>query len=253
MSYPAMLIERAQAQLYARAGQWECFATSAKSANKPVVSFDSTGATHWMAELWFEFGLSKNQKRLTEYSNWLMDNKKTYGHALPRLSELLDAVSEEPKLQWILDDKEMHDIWIAATYIPIPNKRWRAQHSVSKNIFLTYTAWIQEQPESTKIRQKEYLEKYSNEALLNQNLLYYAICAYAMPTKKQVHMAASAQNPIYDMPRLEEYYPGIKALYAVCESMGFTGNPLRDRLCQFMDNTAPIMEGAIPRNGFESH
>lgn len=253
MSPSFILIEKAQARLYAQAGNWEEFSKSAANANQKSIELGWLNVADWMAELWFEFALSENYKRLAEYSQWFVGNKVQSHYSLPTLSTLMDSISSEPRLQWILKHDDLHDIWIAATEIPVPNKEWRARHHVFGAFLPAYIAWMREQPEIIQARQKNYLEKYGNEAMQAKSLLYYAICAYATPTREQVRAVAVANNPIYDMVRLEEQYPGIRGLRAAYEGMGLKSHALRDRLCQFMDGTAPSIEEAIPLNGFESH
>ena len=246
-------IEKAQARLHAQSGQWGNFSATVSILAGRSTSPESADKASWLAELWVEFALTQNHQRLLEYSRWLVTNRDQASHRLPSLSTLVDAASKEPRLQWILERPELHEIWIAATEVPVPNKEWRSHHHVVENVFASYTAWMQAQPALIQERQKTYLAQYGTEALQGKSLLYYAMCAYGTPTKEQVRAAALANNPVYDMVRLEEHYPGIGGLRAMYEGMGLKTNALRDALCSFMDGKNSKPEEAIPEQGFDAH
>ena len=247
------LIEQAHARLHARAHDWPAFSKSAAEAVRKTFGAGNSGDADWLSELWFEFALAKEHTLLAEFSHWLVDNRERSNVRLPALSSLVDAASKEPRLQWILEREDLHDIWVAGTEVPVPNKEWRSRHHVFGPFGEAYLEWMNAQPTSIQDRQKAYLDKYGNEALHTKSLLYHAICAFGEPTKEQVRAAALANNPVYDMKRLELHYPGIGGLKATYEGMDMKNHHLRDALGKFMDGTTPKAEEAIPENGFEAH
>lgn len=247
------LIEQAQARLHARAHDWPAFAKSAGEAARKNFGLGRSGSADWLSELWFEFAIGQEPVLLAEYSQWLVDNRQCSSLRLPVLSALVDAAAKDPRMQWLLEREDLHDIWVAGTEVPVPNKEWRSRHHVFGDFGQAYVTWMKEQPESIQARQKAYLEKYGSAALHSKSLLYYAMCAYAEPTRDQVRGAAIANNPVYDMPRLEVHFPGISGLKAAYEGMGMKNHELRDGLCKFMDGTAPKSEEAVPENGFDAH
>lgn len=253
MSSPE-LIEQAQARLYARVHNWTAFAKSVGDvANKTRFVSTHRSNSDWISELWFEFALGQEQHHLAELSRWLVDNRERSSLRLPTLSSLVDAAAKEPRLQWILSRDDLHDIWVAGTDVPVPNKEWRSRYHTRGDVMDAYSTWMGEQPESVQMRQKEYLAKYGNEAMHSRSLLYHAMCVYAEPTPAQVRGAALANNPIYDMARLETHYPGFAGLKATYEGMGMKQPDLRQSLCHFMDGTTTPVELAIPDTGFDAH
>ena len=245
-------IEQAQACRYARQGNWEEFSKTVTDLIREVNRQGRYGnnGSDWFAVLWCEFALDENAKALGEYSKWLMRHRGTYGHRLPTLSSLVHAASKDPRMQWVLHREDLHDIWVAGTDVPVPNKEWRAAHKVDKDTFATYTAWMQKQPESLQEIQKLYLERHGTEALAKKPLLYYAMCAYGTPTKEQVKHAALASNPIYDMRRLEEHFPGITAFRSMYEGMDFAPGAVRDGIRKFIEGTIKAPEQITPEHGF---
>ena len=245
-------LEQAHACRYARQGKWEEFSKTVTDLIREVNRQGRYGnnASDWFAVLWCEFALDENAKALGEYSKWLMRHRGTYGHRLPTLSSLVHAASKDPRMQWALHREDLHDIWVAGTDVPVPNKEWRAAHKVDKDTFATYTAWMQKQPESLQEIQKLYLERHGTEALTKKPLLYYAMCAYGTPTKEQVKHAALASNPIYDMRRLEEHFPGITAFRSMYEGMDFAPGAVRDGIRKFIEGTIKAPEQITPEHGF---
>lgn len=247
------LIEQAQARLHARAHDWLSFAQSAEAAARKMVGQGRSGSSDWLSELWFEFAIGQESTLLAEFSQWLVDSRQNTTLRLPVLSTLVDMAARDPRMQWLIEREDLYDTWVAGTEVPVPNKEWRARHHVFGEFGQAYGTWMREQPATTQTRQKAYLEKYGNAALHSKSLLYYAMCAYAEPTRDQVRGAAIANNPVYDMPRLEVHFPGITGLKAAYEGMGMKNHDLRDGLCKFMDGTAPKSEEAVPENGFDAH
>ena len=247
------LIEQAQARLYARRHDWPAFSKGVVESARRTFGGGHSGSADWLSELWFEFALAKEHILLAEFSHWLVDNREKSSVRLPTLSALVDMASKEPRLQWILEREDLHDIWVAGTEVPVPNKEWRSRHHVFGHVSDAYLEWMNAQPNSIQDRQKAYLAKYGNEVLHAKSLLYYAICAFGEPTREQVRAAALANNPVYDMKRLEMHYPGIGGLKATYEGMDMKNHHLRDELGKFMDGTTLKTEEAVPEHGFEAH
>lgn len=245
-------IEQAQACRHARHGNWDEFSKTVTELIREVNRQGRYGnnGSDWFAVLWCEFALDENAKALGEYSQWLMRHRGTYGHRLPTLSSLVHAASKDPRMQWVLHREDLHDIWVAGTDVPVPNKEWRAAHKVEKDTFAAYTTWMQKQPESLQEIQKLYLERHGIEALAKKPLLYYAMCAYGTPTKEQVKHAALSSNPIYDMRRLEEHFPGITAFRSMYEGMDFAPGAVRDGIRKFIEGTIKAPEQITPEHGF---
>lgn len=248
----SILLDQAQARVYAHAGQWDDFATQvALVAKQRSLSPIAVGGNEWLMELWFEIALAKKNELLLDYSHWLLNNRQNGTYALPALSKLMNIVSEKTQLQWILHDPDWRDLLVASTNVPVPNKEWRASHKVVSDIVPKYTAWMLAQPTQVQELQKAYLEKYGSAALHTKTLLYHAICAYGTPTKEQTRAAALSPTPIYDMVRLEEHYPGVTGLRAACEGMGMKPADIRLTLGKFMDGNVTPAPMAIPEHGFE--
>lgn len=249
----SILLDQAQAKIYAHAGDWDHFTQQAAlvAKQRSLLHYTQQDGTHWFVELWFELALRKNTEQFAEYSQWLLDHRSNGVYALPTLSSLMDMASREPQLQWILDRPDWRDLLVASAHVPVPNKDWRSSQKVVSNIVPTYTAWMLAQPQNVQDIQKEYLEKYGVGALTTKTLLYHAICAYGTPTKNQVRAAALAHTPIYDMVRLEEHYPGFSGLRAACEGMDMKKMDMRTVLSQFMDGIVREVPMAIPEHGFE--
>jgi hypothetical protein len=248
------LIEQAQARLHARAGHWAEFHKSASEMLCKSLGKGRAGSPDWLSELWFEFALSHDHVRLSEFSQWLVNSRQRSSFSLPSLSSLVDAAAKEPRMQWLLQREDLHAIWVAGTEVPVPNKEWRSRYyQGSGDVLDAYSTWMREQSTSIQERQKAYLAKYGHDAMPFKSLLYYAICAYGEPSKEQVRAAALCNNPVYDMQRLNEHYPGIAGLKAACEGMGMKHHDLRNTLEKFIDNMAQTIEEAAPENGFEAN
>ncbi len=245
-------LEQAQACRHARQGNWEEFSKSVTGWIQEINRQGRYGnsGSDWFSVLWYEFALDENAQSLSEYSHWLLKHRGTYGHRIPTLSSLVHAASMHPSMQWLVNREDLHDIWIAGADVPVPNKEWRATHRVDKDTFATYTAWMQKQPESIQELQKLYLERHGTEALAKKPLLYYAMCAYGEPTKEQTKHAAMASNPIYDMRRLEQHFPGITGVRAMYEGMEMSPGAVRDGIRKFMEGSHKAVEHVVPEHGF---
>ena len=245
-------LEQAHACRYARQGKWDAFSKSVTGLIQEINRQGRYGnnGSDWFSILWYEFALEENAQALSEYSHWLLKHRGTYGHRIPMLSSLVHAASAHPEMQWLLNREDLHDIWVAGADVPVPNKEWRAAHKVEKDTFGTYCAWMLKQPDSVQRLQQLYLERHGTEALAKKPLLYYAMCAYGTPTKEQVKHAALASNPIYDMRRLEEHFPGITAFRSMYEGMDFAPGAVRDGIRKFIEGTIKAPEQITPEHGF---
>lgn len=245
-------LEQAHACQYARQGNWDAFSKSVTGLIQEINRQGRYGnnGSDWFSILWYEFALNENAQALSEYSHWLLKHRGTYGHRIPALASLVHAASMQPSMQWLINREDLHDIWVAGADVPVPNKEWRAAHKADKDTFAAYTAWMQKQPESTQQLQKLYLERHGTEALAKKPLLYYAMCAYGEPTKEQTKHAAMASNPIYDMRRLEEHFPGITAIRAMYEGMEMPPGAVRDGIRKYLEGNYKAPEHAVPEHGF---
>lgn len=243
------LIDQAQAKIHARNRDWTAFNQSIKGRDSDTAN---TAKTEWLSELWFEFALGTDCSLLVEFSQWLIDNQGKTNVRLPALATLIDAALKEPTMQRILDDSGLHEVRIAGTIVPVPNKGWRARQHVFGDWKVSYADWMRQQPEHIQCQQKEYLIKYGRAALRGKPLLYYAICAFGEPSKEDVCAVALADNPIYDVDRLEVYYPGIGGMKAACEGMGLTKQQVQDELKIFMGGEKIKPDEILPENGFDA-
>lgn len=192
--------------------------------------------TSSLQDLWFT-ALLLNKPKSFEVLFELAQKKEFQFHA----PSVLDAMPEGLQ-QWALELPKVRTLWL------MRSKLFSGQDGIGYRSGLR----VLESNASTQALQqrldarsadfhdamKTFIAEQGMQALMKNGAFLHTIAYYQAPNKKQLRVAATGAQPVYDFASMEEHWPGIESCVQALVGLGLNSTECEDRLRKMVSNRA---------------
>ena len=202
-------------------------------------------------ELWY-FALLEGKPRTFE-ALCKFSREKAFKFSL---TNALDAMPDAFQM-WVLDIPLARNMWLSETE-PLSAKAGyqlvnglkflEKNHSVKE-----LHALLDKKSEAFHARMRLFIEDFGMQTLMKNGAFLHTIAYYQEPSKKHLRVAATGTQPVYDIARMEAYWPGIGGALVALTGLGLLATECQDKVRKIISNkhasTAPKVEGVeLPAN-----
>ena len=150
-------------------------------------------------------------------------------------------------------DQLPHDLQMWALAIPVARNLWlskteplsaqRGYKNVNGLRFLEHNADVVQlhehlntKPSEFHERMRLFIDEFGMQTLMQNGTFLHTIAYYKEPSKKHLRVAATGVQPVYDLERMEKYWPGIAGCVTAFGGLGLSSEDCEARIRKIISN-----------------
>ena len=155
------------------------------------------------------------------------------------LVEELDKMPEAYQL-WAMDIASVRTMWLSKTELVAAREGVRLVNGLNvlqeNESTAQLRASLDAKPDAFHARMRLFIAESGMNTLMVNGAFLHTIAYYQEPTKKHVRVAATGTNPVYDLPRMNQHWPGIGDALNALSSLGLPVADCQARIRQTIAN-----------------
>lgn len=106
----------------------------------------------------------------------------------------------------------------------------------SNDAVKTLHAELAAKPQAFHAGMRLFIEEFAMQTLMKNGTFLHTIAYYREPSKKHLRVAATGTEPVYDLERMEQHWPGIQDCIRALTGLGLTTSDCQERLRKMVSN-----------------
>lgn len=153
-----------------------------------------------------------------------------------------DALNNSPEVfqRWALTIPVARNLWLSQTKPLAAEKGYTLVHGLrvleDNDCVKELRATLDAKSDYFHHQMRVFIREYAMQTLMQNGLFLHTIAYYGEPTKKHLRVAATGTNPVYDLKRMEEHWPGVQGVVSALGGLGLSKTACEARIRSMISN-----------------